>query len=94
MTQKTVPVSLVTTGFHDKYNHGSVAKVRETVIVIVMVRTDLEGIIMRKFAWGSLMFLASLSYVEGGTLVAVGSAKEFVQLQIQVVSSKRTHNYV
>jgi len=29
------------TGFHDKYNHRSVAKVRETVIV--MVRTDLEG---------------------------------------------------
>ena len=39
------------------------------------------------------MFLASLSYVEGGTLVAVGSSKEFVKLQIQVVSSKRTHNY-
>ena len=92
MTQKSVPVSLVTTGFHDKYNHGSVAKVRETVIV--MVRTDLEGIIMRKIAWGSLVFLASLSYVEGGTLVAVGSTKEFVKLQIQVVSSKRTHNYV
>ena len=89
MTQKSVPVSLVTTGFHDKYNHGS--KVRETVIV--MVRTDLEGIIVRKIAWGSLMFLASLSYVEGRTLVAVGSAKEFVKLQIQVVSSKRTHNY-
>ena len=49
---------------------------------------------MRKIAWGSLVFLASLSYVEGGTLVAVRSAKEFVQLQIQVVSSKRTHNYV
>ena len=49
---------------------------------------------MRKIAWGSLVFLASLSYVEGGALVAVGSAKEFVQLQIQVVSSKRTHNYV
>ena len=92
MTQKSVPVSLVTTGFHDKYNHGSVAKVRETVIV--MVRIDLEGIIMRKIAWGLLVFLASLSYVEGGTLVAVGSAKEFVKLQIQVVSSKRTHNYV
>ena len=91
MTQKTVPVSLVSTGFHDKYNHGSVAKVREAMIV--MVRTDLEGIIMRKIAWESLMFLASLSYVEGGTLVAVGSTKEFVQLQIQVVSSKRTHNY-
>ena len=65
---------------------------RETVIV--MVRIDLEGIIMRKIAWGLLVFLASLSYVEGRTLVAVGSAKEFVQLQIQVVSSKRTHNYV
>lgn len=91
MTQKTVPVSLVSTGFHDKYNHGSVAKVREAMIV--MVRTDLEGIIMRKIAWGPLMFLASLSYVEGRTLVPVGSAKEFVQLQIQVVSSKRTHNY-
>ena len=73
-------------------NHGSVAKVRE--IVIVMVRIDLEGIIVRKIAWGSLMFLASLSYVEGRTLVAVGSAKEFVKLQIQVVSSERTHNYV
>ena len=94
MTPKSVPVSLVTTGFHDTYNHGSVAKVRETVIV--MVRIDLEGIIiiMRKIAWGSLVVLASLSYVEGGTLVAVGSAKEFVKLQIQVVSSKRTHNYV
>ena len=49
---------------------------------------------MRKIAWGLLVFFASLSYVEGGTLVAVGSAKEFVKLQIQVVSSKRTHNYV
>ena len=56
-------------------------------------KRSLEGIIVRKIAWGSLMFLASLSYVEGRTLVAVGSAKEFVQLQIQVVSSKRTHNY-
>ena len=65
---------------------------RETVIV--MVRIDLEGIIMRKIAWGLLVFFASLSYVEGGTLVAVGSSKEFVKLQIQVVSSERTHNYV
>ena len=38
--------------------------------------------------------LDAFYYVEGGTLVAVGSAKEFVKLQIQVVSSKRTHNYV
>ena len=86
MTQKTVPVSLVTTGFHDKYNHGSVAKVRETVIV--MVRTDLEGIIMRKIAWGSLMFLASLSYVEGGTLVAVGSAKELKGIKAKKIRLK------
>ena len=33
MTQKTVPVSLVTTGFNDKYNHGSVAKVHETTLI-------------------------------------------------------------
>ena len=45
---------------------------------------------MRKFYW---MLLAFLVYAEDGMLVAVGSAKEFVKLQIQVVGSKRTHNY-
>ena len=40
---------------------------------------------MRKIAWGSLVFLASLSYVEGGTLVAVGSAKE-----LKGITAKKT----
>jgi len=61
------------------------------VLLSVLARFELiGGGMMRKFYW---MLLAFSVYAEDGMLVAVGSAKEFVKLQIQVVGSKRTHNY-
>ena len=72
--------------------HGKM--VRESQRQVHYDYKNLLGGMMRKFNWMLLVLLVFSVYAEDGTLVAVGSAKEFVKLQIQVVSSKRTHNYV
>jgi len=64
------------------------------VLLSVLARfKPIGGGMMRKFYWMLLVLLAFSVYAEDGMLVAVGSAREFVKLQVQAVGSKRTHNY-